>query len=38
MSNEVKDKWNILATGKDERERHGQITGFHIKAASLVHF
>lgn len=31
MSDAVKDKWNMLATEKDGRER--QITGFHIKAA-----
>lgn len=33
MSNAVKDKWNMLATEKDGRERNRQITGFHIKAA-----
>lgn len=33
MSNEVKDKWNMLATEMDGRVRNGQITGFHIKAS-----
>lgn len=33
MSNEVENKWNMLATEKDGGEGNGQITGFHIKAA-----
>lgn len=33
MSNEAKDKRNMLAAEKDGFERNGQITEIHIKAA-----